>query len=83
LVLELSVKKARWGVGIAGLEGIGRTSGSQEEKAVARKKREFLPCFGGRRSQQPYKVSGGAGAYGHYYRLVARDVWCGLGGTSH
>jgi hypothetical protein len=42
-----------------------------------------LPCFGGRIRQQPCEVMGGAWAYGLCYRQVARDVWKGLGRTSH
>lgn len=64
-------------------EGTGRSSGSQEEKADTRKERSFLPCFGERRSQQSCGVSGGSGAYGHYYRLVVMNVWQGLGRSSY
>ena len=35
----------------------------------------ILPCFGGKRIQQPCEVSGGAGACSHYYRPVVSDVW--------
>ena len=66
------------------MEGIGGTSGSQEERETQeRRKGVFLPCFGGRIRQQPCEVMGGAWAYGLCYRQVARDVWKGLGRTSH
>jgi hypothetical protein len=33
--------------------------------------------------QQPCEVSVGAEACGLHYRQVAKDVWQGLGGSSH
>ena len=52
--------------------GVGRSvnrrrvpGGKGTYKEVERK---FLPCIGGRRCQQPCKVSRGAGACGNYYK---------------
>ena len=59
---------------------------SGEEGATGKRESAFLPGFGGRRIKQSYKVlvaEGGAWACGLYYRWVAKDVWQGLGGTSH
>ena len=74
MVLDLSVKKEEGGVQLLGrryrwdLRVPGEKGGCREGE------RAFPPFFGGRRTQQPWEVSAGAGACGHYYRQEARDV---------
>ena len=57
--------------------------GARRKRETRDRERIFLPCFGGRRTQQSCEILGRARACGLGYRWLAKDVWQGLGGTSH
>ena len=67
------------------MEGTGRTSGFQKEKETQGKRGAFSALIWRKRIalEQSYEVRGRAWATDLRYRLVAKDVWQGLGGTSH
>jgi hypothetical protein len=56
------------------MEGIGRTSGSLEEKGHTQGGEESSTCFGKRKDKQPCEVLEGAVACGSSYRWVVRGV---------
>jgi len=79
LVFDLSVKKVMGQLLGRRYRQDFRVPG---EKGRLKGRRRILTCFGRKRTQQAWEVTGGAGAFGHYYRLLVRDVWQGLDRTS-
>lgn len=71
MVVDLSIKKVGEGCWAKGKD---RSSRYLEKKGRSKEgEGEFLPCFEGRRMQQPCEVFGGTETCDHYYRQVARD----------